>query len=74
MIVGGLGVLAACGVLRANAAAPMTAEQSRHAVSKATGWTKAVMTPHYLVVVNVLPSEHMMTMGDMQMEHPTRVS
>ena len=72
MIVGGLGVLTACGVLRANAAAPMTPEQTRHAVSMATGWTKAVMTPHYLVVVNVLPSEHMMTMGEMQMDHPTQ--
>jgi hypothetical protein len=71
MIVGGLGVLTACGVLRANAAAPMSPEQSRHAVSLATGWTKTVMSPHYLVVVNVLPSEPMMTMAQMQMDHPT---
>jgi hypothetical protein len=71
MIVGGLGVLTACGVLQANAAAPMSPEQTSHAVAMATGWTKAVMTPHYLVVVNVLPSEHMMTMSDMQMQHPT---
>jgi hypothetical protein len=71
MIVGGLGVLTACGVLRANAAAPLTLEQTSHAVSMATGFTKAVVTPHYVVVVNVLPSEQMMTMTDMQMNHPT---
>ena len=71
MIVGGLGVLTACGVLRANAAAPLSPAAASRAVSMVTGWTKAVMTPHYLVVVNVLASEPMMTMSEVQMNHPT---
>jgi hypothetical protein len=71
MIVGGLGVLAACSVLQADASASTKPEESRLAVSEATGFTKTVVSAHYIVVVNVLPSEHMMTMGDMQMEHPT---
>jgi hypothetical protein len=71
MIVGGLGVLAACSVLQADAGAATKPEESRLAVSEATGFTKTVVSQHYIVVVNVLPSEHMMTMGDMQMEHPT---
>jgi len=71
MLVGGLGVLAACSVLQANAGAPTKPEESRLAVSQATGFTKTVVSQHYVVVVNVLPSEHMMTMSDMQMQHPT---
>jgi hypothetical protein len=71
MIVGGLGVLAACSVLQADAGASTKPEESRLAVSQATGFTKTVVSQHYVVVVNVLPSEHMMTMTDMKMEHPT---
>ncbi len=63
--------LTACGVLQANAAPRSTPEQTRMAVAMASGWTKSVTTAHYLVVVNVLPGEHMMTTTEMQMDHPT---
>ena len=71
MLVGGLGVLAACSVLQADAGSPTKPEETRLAVSQATGFTKTVLSQHYVVVVNVLPSEHMMTMADVKMEHPT---
>ena len=69
--VGGLGVLTACGVLRADAAPKPSAAESRQMVSEVSGWTRAVTTAHYLVVVNVLPSEHMMTRAEMNAMHPT---
>ena len=70
LCIGALSAVTACGVLRANGATPPAAA-IRMAISEATGWTRAATTEHYLVVVNVLPSESMMTRAEVQATHPT---
>lgn len=68
---GGLGLMTACGVLRADAAPKASAAMTKARVAEVAGWTRPVTTAHYLVVVNVLPSEHMMTRAEMNAMHPT---
>ncbi len=65
-----LGALAACSALRADAAA-QPKEAIATAVAASAGWTRAVVSEHYLVVVNVLPGEAMFTEAEHMELHPT---
>jgi len=64
----GVGALAACSALRTEVIAEM---EDADDVVAAAGWTRAVATEHYLVVVNVLPGEAMFTHAEHQQHHPT---
>lgn len=64
----GVGALAACSVLRTDVIAET---EDASDVVAAAGWTRAVATEHYLVVVNVLPGEAMFTHAEHQEQHPT---
>lgn len=66
----GFGALTACGVLRVNAA-PLSPEATKAAIEAVSGWTRTVATADYVVVVNVLPSERMMTRAEVNALHPT---
>ena len=62
--------LAACTALRADAAVEPQ-EASAAAGAASAGWTRAVGSEHYLVVVNVLPGEAMFTEAERTEKHPT---
>ena len=64
----GVGALAACSVLRE---VEQVATEDADDVVAAAGWTRAVATEHYLVVVNVLPGEAMFTHAEHAEHHPT---
>ena len=64
------GSLAACSVLRTNAVDESKIETA-DAVAGASGWTRAVLSEHYLVIVNVLPGEEMFTDDEKMSMHPT---
>lgn len=64
----GVGALAACSVLRSEVA--QVVEDADDVVA-AAGWTRAIATEHYLVVVNVLPGEAMFTHAEHEQHHPT---
>lgn len=65
----GVGALAACSVLAPTT--PQAVVEDADDVVAAAGWTRAVATEHYLVVVNVLPGEAMFTHAEHQQHHPT---
>jgi hypothetical protein len=65
----GVGALAACSVLRADVTEAVT--EGADDVVAAAGWTRAITTEHYLVVVNVLPGEAMFTHAEHEQHHPT---
>ncbi len=65
-----LGTLAACSALRADAVLE-SASETDAAVAASAGWTRAVVSEHYLVVVNVLPGEAMFTEDEHMQMHPT---
>ncbi|MFZ4719725.1 MAG: hypothetical protein ACOYMR_09890 [Ilumatobacteraceae bacterium] len=62
--------IAACSVLRADVIRS-TADDTAAAVAQHAGWTRDVLSPDYLVVVNVLPGEEMFTTDQQTMTHPT---
>jgi hypothetical protein len=64
------GSLAACSVLRADSVDESKIETAG-AVAAASGWTRAVLSEHYLVIVNVLPGEEMFTDDEKMSLHPT---
>lgn len=59
-------VLVACG----GSAAPQDTAAIDTQVAKVSGWTRLVMTPSYLIVVNVLPGEPMFTQDEIDAQHP----
>jgi len=61
---------AACGVLRDDGPAKVDAAAAEQDVVSAAGWTRIATTKDYLLVVNVLPGEHMFTAEEMQRDHP----
>jgi hypothetical protein len=65
-----VGLLAACSALRADVA-DGSAVETDDAVAGAAGWTRAVLSEHYLVIVNVLPGEEMFTEAEHMEMHPT---
>jgi hypothetical protein len=65
-----LGALASCSALRTDSIDESKVETAS-AVAAASGWTRAVVSEHYLVIVNVLPGESMFTDDEKMSMHPT---
>jgi hypothetical protein len=61
--------LTSCDVLRDDAHSSSHAEAAD--VAQVAGWTRIALTPSYLLVVNVLPSERMYTHDEMKSMNPT---
>ncbi|HEY7628713.1 MAG TPA: hypothetical protein VH761_16700 [Ilumatobacteraceae bacterium] len=61
--------LTSCDLIRDNAAEHHHADADD--VAAVAGWTRIALTPSYLLVVNVLPSEAMYTDDEMQAMSPT---
>ena len=61
---------AACGVLRDDGPAKVDAAAAEQDVVSAAGWTRIATTKDYLLVVNVLPGEHMFTTSELDELHP----
>lgn len=61
--------LTSCDLLRDDSGA--TAHADAADIAQVAGWTRIALTPSYLLVVNVLPSERMFTHDEMQSMNPT---
>lgn len=62
--------LCACAAIRSDGPAKADAASAEQQVVSAAGWTRISTTKDYLLVVNVLPGEHMFTPAEMKSEHP----
>lgn len=61
--------LTSCDIVRDGTGLDSNADPSE--VAAVAGWTRIALTPSYLLVVNVLPSEQMFTTDDMEATSPT---